>query len=180
MMKTVIHPLQRCDGIEALHNRIEATATELRNGSLRSVREVEVSLIWNGKVSPHSITFSGCLLNNDSHPACPHWSIRDTSTPSPLSVTALCMKQATVGAIDLMPHFWTRSWLQRWRWTLVSDFNNRSYLAIDPTPSSTQHLKSNKCRPRASQRRLRSKVRRWWPHHHSRVHLQPSPLDSHP
>lgn len=88
MMKTIIHPLQTCDGIEALRNGIDFTATELRHGSLRSVREVEVSLIWNGKVSTHPITVSRTLLINDSHLACLHWSLRDISTPLPLSVTA--------------------------------------------------------------------------------------------
>lgn len=51
MLKTIIHPLQSCDGFEALRGSIHFTASELRDGSLRSVREVEVSLISNGKSS---------------------------------------------------------------------------------------------------------------------------------
>ena len=51
MLNTIIRPLQLCDGIEALHDNIEHTAMELTSGSLRNVREVEVSLISNGKVS---------------------------------------------------------------------------------------------------------------------------------
>lgn len=60
MLKTIIHPLQSCDGIEALRKSIDFVAAELQNGSLRSVREVEVSLISNGKVSTnthHSDTY---------------------------------------------------------------------------------------------------------------------------
>ena len=55
MLKKIIHPLQECRGIEALHATIEHTTTELRNGSLRSVREVEVSLISNVNVRNHQI-----------------------------------------------------------------------------------------------------------------------------
>lgn len=51
LLRTIIHPLQHCDGIEALHNTIDHTAIELKSGSLRTVREVEVSLISNSKVS---------------------------------------------------------------------------------------------------------------------------------
>ncbi len=94
MLKTVIHPLQSCDGIEGLRGSIDFTATELRTGSLRSVREVEVTLLSNGKVSTHPITSSRDMLTNHSHPACPLRSIGDTLTPLLLSVTALCMKQA--------------------------------------------------------------------------------------
>lgn len=66
MLKTIIHSLQRCDGIEALHDTINYTAMELSNGSLRSVREVEVSLISNGKVgNTHTITSSRLLLIDD-------------------------------------------------------------------------------------------------------------------
>ena len=50
MMKTIIYPLLHYHGIEALHDTIKHTASELSSGSLRSVREVEVSLISNGKV----------------------------------------------------------------------------------------------------------------------------------
>ena len=56
MLTTVIHPLQQCDGIEALHNVVKYTAEELRSGRLRSVREVEVSLILNGQVSRSILT----------------------------------------------------------------------------------------------------------------------------
>ena len=94
MLNTIIYPLDRCDGIEALRGGIDYTATALRDGSLRSVREVEVSLISNGKVSIHEIASFRDLLTNDSHPACPHKFIRDTLTPLPLLVTSLCMKQA--------------------------------------------------------------------------------------
>ena len=94
MLNTIIYPLDRCDGIEALRGGIDYTVTALRDGSLRSVREVEVSLISNGKVSIHEIASVRDLLTNDSHPACPHKFIRDTLTPLPLLVTALCMKQA--------------------------------------------------------------------------------------
>ena len=55
MFKKIIHPLQKCRGIEALHANIKHTTIELRNGSLRTVREVEVSLISNGKVRNHPI-----------------------------------------------------------------------------------------------------------------------------
>lgn len=55
MLKKIIHPLQKCRGIEALHANIEHTTTELRNGSLRTVRDVEVSLISNGKVRKYPI-----------------------------------------------------------------------------------------------------------------------------
>lgn len=58
VMRTIIHPLRDCDGIEALHDTINHTAMELKNGSLRTVREVEVSLISNGKVSSVNITTS--------------------------------------------------------------------------------------------------------------------------
>ncbi|CAD6592212.1 MAG: hypothetical protein ASARMPRED_006114 [Alectoria sarmentosa] len=51
MLNTIIYPLDRCDGIEALRGGIDYTVTALRDGSLRSVREVEVSLISNGKSS---------------------------------------------------------------------------------------------------------------------------------
>ena len=51
LSRTIIRPLQHCDGIEALHDSIGYTAMDLKSGSLRSVREVEVSLILNGKVS---------------------------------------------------------------------------------------------------------------------------------
>lgn len=128
MLKTVIHPLQCCDGIEGLRGSIDLTVTELRGGSLRSVREVEVSLILNGKVSLSFNHVTQRPLTNESHPACPHKSIRDISMPLPLSAIALCMKQAQIGAIDVMLHIWTRSWLQLWRWTL-SD-SNRSDPAI--------------------------------------------------
>ena len=94
MLKTIIHPLQSCDGIEALRGSIELTATELRNGSLRSIREVEVSLISNGKVSTQATTSLRNLLTKDSHRACPHRYMRNTSTQLPLSVTVLCMKLA--------------------------------------------------------------------------------------
>lgn len=115
MLKTIIRPLQCCGGIEGLRGSIDYTATELRDGSLRSVREVEVSLVSNGKVSIHPITSSRDLLTNDSHHAYPHMSIRDFSTPLPLSVIVLCIKQAQIGAIDAMPHIWTRYWLQLWK-----------------------------------------------------------------
>ncbi len=139
MFKTVIHPLQSCDGIEGLRGSIDFTATELRTGSLRSVREVEVSLLSNGKVSTHPIMSSRYMLTNHSHPACPHRSIRDILMPLLLSVIALCTKQAPIGAIDVMPYIWTRSWLQLWRWILDSD-SNRSYLAINAIPMSTPNL----------------------------------------
>ena len=50
LLEKIIDPLRKHDGIKALHAKIELTATELRNGSLRNIREVEVSLIANGKV----------------------------------------------------------------------------------------------------------------------------------
>ena len=53
---TVIHPLQTCDDIEALHDVVKHTAGELRSGRLRSVREVEVSLVSNGQVSRSIVT----------------------------------------------------------------------------------------------------------------------------
>ena len=109
LLKTIIRPLQSCDGIEALHGSINHTATQLRNGSLRSVREVEVSLTSNGKVRTHSIMSSKAPLTNHSHRACPHRSIRDTSTPLLLSVIVSYTKQARIGAIDVMPHSWTWS-----------------------------------------------------------------------
>ena len=59
MLKKIIHPLQKCRGIEALHATIEHTTTELRNGSLRSVREVEISLISNVNVRNHPIVGPG-------------------------------------------------------------------------------------------------------------------------
>lgn len=94
MLKTIIHPLQSCDGIEALRGSIHFTASELRDGSLRSVREVEVSLISNGRVSTHPIASSRDLLTNGSHHACLRRYTRDTSTPLPPFVTALCIEQA--------------------------------------------------------------------------------------
>lgn len=139
MLKTIIHPLRSCNGIEALRGSIDYTATELRNGSLRSVREVEVSLISNGRVGTHPNTSFRDLLTNDSRPTYHHRSIKDTSTPSPLFVTALCMKQAQIGAIDVMPHSWIWSWLQSWRWRLVSD-SDRSYLAINAITMSNRCL----------------------------------------
>ena len=51
MLRTIIYPLQECDGIEALRAAVKHTAVELTSGSLRSLREVEVSLIANGTVS---------------------------------------------------------------------------------------------------------------------------------
>ena len=104
MLKTIVRPLQSCAGIESLHQSIDLTATELQNGSLRSVREVEVSLLSNGKVSTHAPTSSRDLLTNGSHHACHRRSTRGTSTLLPHSVTALCMKQAQIGAIAVMPH----------------------------------------------------------------------------
>ena len=59
MLKKIIHPLQKYGGIEALHANIELTTTELRNGSLRTVREVEISLISNGKVRKYPIIGPG-------------------------------------------------------------------------------------------------------------------------
>ena len=94
MLKTVIYPLRSCDGIEALRGSIDVTTTELRRGSLRSVREVEVSLISNGKVSTHPNMSSRDLLTTDSHPACPNTSTRDTSRPLLQFVIALCMERA--------------------------------------------------------------------------------------
>lgn len=58
LLRSVIHPLRHCDGIEALQNTIDHTTIELKSGSLRSVREVEVSLISNGKVSSTDLTTS--------------------------------------------------------------------------------------------------------------------------
>lgn len=81
MLKTIIHPLQSCDGIEALRCSIDFVAAELQSGSLRSVREVEVSLLSNGKVSTHSSTSFRDVLTDGSHPVYPHRSICDTSTP---------------------------------------------------------------------------------------------------
>lgn len=67
MLRTIIHRLQQCDGIEALRHTIKNTAMELSSGSLRSVREVEVSLISNGKVSSTSaIIVFDFLLTNDT------------------------------------------------------------------------------------------------------------------
>ena len=64
---TVIYPLQHCDGIEALHDTINCTAKGLSNGSLWSVREVEVSLISNGKVRTLRKTqLSRCSLTSDT------------------------------------------------------------------------------------------------------------------
>ena len=51
MLKTIIHPLERWAGIEAFQDTIKFTTSELSNGSLLNPREVEVSLISNGKVS---------------------------------------------------------------------------------------------------------------------------------
>ena len=65
MLRTVIHPLQRCEGIEALRDAINHTAMELNSGTLRSAREVEVSLISNGKVS--GIDTSSCSMVADGH-----------------------------------------------------------------------------------------------------------------
>ena len=104
LLKTIIRPLQSYDGIEALHGSVNHTATELRNGSLRSVREVEVSLTSNGKVRTQSIMSSKAPLTNPSHRACLHRSMRDTSTLLLLSVIVSCTKQAQIGAIDIMPH----------------------------------------------------------------------------
>ena len=59
LLEKIIYPLQECDGIKALHAKIELTAIELRNGSLRNVREVEVSLIANGKVRKCPISHLG-------------------------------------------------------------------------------------------------------------------------
>ena len=67
MLKTIIHPLQRCVGIEALNDAINTTAIELGSGLLRSVREVEISLISNGKVSRnHRITLSKSMLTDET------------------------------------------------------------------------------------------------------------------
>ena len=63
MLRTVVHPLQKRDGIEALRDAVNHTAMELNSGSLRSVREVEVSLISNGKVN--SIHMSMCSMVAD-------------------------------------------------------------------------------------------------------------------
>lgn len=104
MLKTIVRPLQSSDGIESLYGCIDLTATELRNGSLRSVREVEVSLISNGKVSTYATISTRDLLTIDSHHACRRRYIRGTSTLLHQSVTVLCMKQAQIGAIAVMPH----------------------------------------------------------------------------
>ena len=64
MLRTIVHPLRECEGIEALHDAVNHTAMELNSGALRSVREVEVSLISNGKVG--SIDTSSCsTIAND-------------------------------------------------------------------------------------------------------------------
>ena len=109
MLKTIVRPLQSCAGIESLHHSIDLTATELQNGSLRSVREVEVSLLSNGKVSTHATASSRDLLTNDSHHAYHRRSIKGISTLLPQSVTALCINLAQIGAIGVMPHIWTWS-----------------------------------------------------------------------
>ncbi len=179
MFKTVIHPLQSCDGIEGLRGSIDFTATELRTGSLRSVREVEVSLLSNGKVSTHPIMSSRYMLTNHSHPACPHRSIRDILMPLLLSVIALCTKQAPIGAIDVMPYIWTRSWLQLWRWILDSD-SNRSYLAINAIPMSTPNLIPTSQLLRTSERHLPPKLRRRSTRHHPQLYPLHSPVDPRP
>ena len=63
ILNTIVLPLQECDGIEALRDAVNHTAMELNSGALRSVREVEVSLISNGKVS--SVDTSKCSMAAD-------------------------------------------------------------------------------------------------------------------
>ena len=63
MLRTVVHPLQKCEGIEALRDAVNHTAMELNSGALRSVREVEVSLMSKGKVS--GIDTSTCSMVAD-------------------------------------------------------------------------------------------------------------------
>ena len=64
---TIIYPLQHCHGIEALHAAIDDTAKDLNSGSLRTVREVEASLISNGKVrSLETLLLSSCSLTSDT------------------------------------------------------------------------------------------------------------------
>ena len=65
MLRTIIHPLQRCEGIEALLDAVNHTAMELDRGALRSAREVEVSLISNGRVS--GINTSTCSIIADEY-----------------------------------------------------------------------------------------------------------------
>lgn len=89
ILNTIIHPLRNYNGIEALRGIIDYTAVELRNGSLRNVREVEVSLISNGEVSTRPITLLRAPLTDYSHPACPYRSIRDMLTPLPVLVITL-------------------------------------------------------------------------------------------
>lgn len=87
MLKTVIHPLQCCDGIEGLRGSIDLTVTELRDGSLRSVREVEVSLILNGKSSCLSpqvykryLDAVASICDRAMHEAGPNWRDRCYAT----------------------------------------------------------------------------------------------------
>ncbi|KAF6232232.1 hypothetical protein HO173_009615 [Letharia columbiana] len=87
ILKTIILPLQHCDGIEALHDTISYTAMELSNGSLRSVREVEVSLISNGKPSCLStqiykryLDTIASICDHIMHEAGPNWRDRCYAT----------------------------------------------------------------------------------------------------
>lgn len=87
MSKTIIHPLQQCDGIEALHDAIHYTAKELGHGSLRSIREVEVSLMSNGKSSCLSpqiykkyLNTVASLCDHAMQAAGPHWRDRYHAT----------------------------------------------------------------------------------------------------
>ena len=67
LLMTIICPLQHCAGIEALHGAINCTAKDLSSGSLRSVREVEVSLISNGQVRTLRETqLSRCPLTSET------------------------------------------------------------------------------------------------------------------
>ncbi|KAK3170050.1 hypothetical protein OEA41_009435 [Lepraria neglecta] len=55
MLDVIIKPLQQWSGIETLHDCIKDTEAQMCNGMLRCAREVEVSLVSNGRVSSRQI-----------------------------------------------------------------------------------------------------------------------------